>query len=184
MDSNNKSNQTPCNDHLVRFQQLDQSHKRTLSSGSGFEPRYWQPKHLVRVKKLDKNATIPTQSNSSDAGWDMYALEDTVLEPSSRTLVKTGVSLEIPPDFVGLIWPRSGLAVKSGIDVFAGVVDSGYRGDVGVCLYNSSDSTLEIKKGDRIAQILFQPSPFFKLTESDQLTSSNRGQGGFGSTGR
>ena len=85
---------------------------------------------------------------------------------------------------MGLIWPRSGLAVKSGIDVFAGVVDAGYRGDVGVCLYNSSERQFEVQAGDRIAQIIFQPVSQFQLLESTSLDDSDRGVDGFGSTGK
>ena len=89
---------------------------------------------------------------------------------------------------VGLIWPRSGLAVKKGIDVFAGVVDSGYRGEVKVCLFNAgsvwSVPSVSIAKGDRIAQILFQPVPSFQLQEVDSLSTTQRGEGGFGSSGQ
>jgi len=141
------------------------------------------PIELIKAKKLDTEAVVPTKSHQSDAGWDLYALEDGQVTPKNKTLIKTGIALEIPNGVVGLIWPRSGLAVKSGIDVFAGVVDSGYRGDVGVCLYNSSESTLEFKKGDRIAQILFQEVPNFKIQETTELDCSPRGEGGFGSSG-
>lgn len=138
----------------------------------------------LKFTRLDENATAPTKANTSDAGWDLYSLEDVEIPPTSRSLIKTGISLQIPKGFVGLIWPRSGLAVKSGIDVFAGVVDSGYRGDVGVCLYNSSTEVVKVSKGDRIAQILFQPVPYFQLTEADELSSSERGESGFGSSGK
>jgi|TARA_R110000765_G_scaffold297250_1_gene392341 dUTP pyrophosphatase len=138
---------------------------------------------LIKAKKLDPEAIIPTKSHQSDAGWDLYALESGHVTPKGKALIKTGVSLEIPDGFVGLIWPRSGLAVKSGIDVFAGVVDSGYRGDVGVCLYNSEDSAFEFKKGDRIAQILFQEVPNFKIQETTELDRTSRGEEGFGSSG-
>ena len=139
---------------------------------------------LNRIKILDNKASMPTQSNPLDAGWDLYAVEDSLIKSRHRALIRTGVALEIPPNFVGLIWPRSGLAVKGGIDVFAGVVDSGYRGEVGVCLFNSSDEELEIKQGDRIAQILFQEVPAFTLQKSDNLQSTSRGDGGFGSSGK
>ena len=95
-----------------------------------------------------------------------------------------GVRLEIPKGYVGLIWPRSGLAVNEGIDVFAGVIDSGYRGVIKVCLYNSSSEGVEIKKDDRIAQILFQEIPAFELEEINDLSDSERKEGGFGSTGK
>jgi dUTP pyrophosphatase len=94
------------------------------------------------------------------------------------------VSFEIPEGYVGLVWPRSGLSVKRGIDVLAGVIDSGYRGEVRVCLYNTSHDWLEVKEGDRIAQILFQEVPQFQLQEVDILQNSDRGEGGFGSSGK
>ena len=93
------------------------------------------PKLLV--KKLDPDAIIPTKANSSDAGYDLYALNGTIIEKNTHRLIKTGISMAIPEGHVGLIWPRSGLAYKHGLDVFAGVIDSGYRGDIGVILFNS-----------------------------------------------
>jgi dUTP pyrophosphatase len=141
-------------------------------------------KKIIRVKTLDDKARIPTKSNHQDAGWDLYASEDSLIKPNHRTLIKTGVALEIEQGFVGLIWPRSGLAVKSGVDVFAGVIDAGYRGEIGVCLFNSSDTEVYIKQGDRIAQVLFQEVPEFTLQKSDNLESTSRGDGGFGSSGK
>ena len=92
--------------------------------------------------------------------------------------------MAIPKGYVGLIWPRSGLAHKYGLDVFAGVIDSGYRGDIGVILYNTKLDHYKIKKGERIAQILFQKIEDFDLVEVDDLDDSQRGVGGFGSSGK
>ena len=89
----------------------------------------------------------------------------------------------MPEGLAGLIWPRSGLSVKKGIDVLAGVVDAGYRGEIMVCLYNTSDEDVEINRGDRIAQIIFQEVPLVSLIESEELETSQRGSNGFGSTG-
>jgi dUTP pyrophosphatase len=89
----------------------------------------------------------------------------------------------MPENMAGLIWPRSGLAVKKGIDVLAGVIDSGYRGEIMVCLYNTSDEDVEIKRGDRIAQIIFQEVPNISLLLRETLETSQRGSNGFGSTG-
>ncbi len=139
--------------------------------------------HIHRRNQLQSNKNSKQEEPLSIRSLK-YSLEDVEIPPVSRSLIKTGISLQIPKGFVGLIWPRSGLAVKSGIDVFAGVVDSGYRGDVGVCLYNSSSEAVNVKKGDRIAQILFQPVPYFQLTEVSELSSSERGEDGFGSSGR
>ncbi len=138
----------------------------------------------IKVKKTEGNAIIPTRANQSDAGWDLYCCHSRNLAPNQRALYRTGVSFEIPEGYVGLVWPRSGLSVKRGIDVLAGVIDSGYRGEVRVCLYNTSHDWLEVKEGDRIAQILFQEVPQFQLQEVDTLQNSDRGEGGFGSSGK
>jgi len=162
-----------CKDYIARKNMLIEQQGNRLMGIRG-----------LFVKKLDEQAAIPTQSNRSDAGWDLYANHQDCIQPNSRALIKTGISLEIPDGFVGLIWPRSGLAVKNGLDVFAGVVDAGYRGEVGVCLFNSSETEVKIKQGDRIAQILFQPVPQFQIVEVEELGSTERGSGGFGSTGK
>jgi dUTP pyrophosphatase len=138
----------------------------------------------IRVKKESEDVSIPTRGHTSDAGWDLYSNEECYIAPNSRKLVDIGIRLEIPEGYVGLIWPRSGLAVNEGIDIFAGVIDSGYRGVVKVCLYNSSSEGVEIKKDDRIAQILFQEIPTFELEEISDLSDSERKEGGFGSTGK
>jgi dUTP pyrophosphatase len=138
---------------------------------------------ILKVKKLHKNAIVPTKANLTDAGYDLYALDGAILQKHTHQLVKTGVSLEIPEGYVGLIWPRSGLSYKHGLDVFAGVIDSGYRGDVGVILYNSQYNSYTIEAGDRIAQIIFQKVESFDLIETENLDSSQRGLGGFGSSG-
>ena len=137
------------------------------------------------VKKLTETAQLPTQANPSDAGWDLYADENVELLPGDITLISTGISLEIPDGYVGLIWDRSSLGVK-GVHRHAGVIDAGYRGEVKVCLHNTkkSGSGFVVSKGDRIAQILFQEVPLFKLVESDDLAETTRGAGGFGSSGK
>jgi len=138
---------------------------------------------FVYVKLLNEKAEAPTKAHRSDAGYDLYASEDAVVVGRQRTTIKTGVSFDMAEGLAGLIWPRSGLSVKKGIDVLAGVVDSGYRGEVMVCLYNTSDEDVEIKHGDRIAQIIFQEVPLVSLIQSEELETSQRGSNGFGSTG-
>ena len=142
--------------------------------------------HYLRllIKKLDDEAIVPTKANHNDAGFDLYSVIDTVIDPDSREVVKTGISMAIPEGHAGLIWPRSGMAVKQGVEVFAGVVDSGYRGEVMDCLYNSSSSPVEISKGDRIAQMLIQPVPLVRIAEVSNLDDTSRGDGGFGSSGK
>ena len=112
-----------------------------------------------------------------------YACESKTIQINERETINTGIALAIPKSFVGLIWPRSGMAVKKGIDVLAGVVDSGYRGEVKVCLLNTGWEPMVIEAGDRIAQILFQEVPKFKLNEKTSLDETDRNSGGFGSSG-
>ena len=128
------------------------------------------------AKRLTETAQLPTQANKSDAGWDLYADEDKEIWPGSTVLISTGVSLEIPEGYVGLIWDRSSVGVK-GIHRHAGVIDSGYRG-------KEKMGALLISRGDRIAQILFQEAPVFQLEEIEALSSTQRGSGGFGSSGK
>jgi len=137
----------------------------------------------IKVKKLSTQAIVPTKANESDAGWDLYASEDAIIDPSKTELISTDISFAIPDGYVGLIWDRSGMAAKSGLHRFAGVIDSGYRGEIKVCLWNSSDKYCVINQGERIAQILFQEIPTFTMREVDSLDDTERGIGGFGSSG-
>ena len=139
---------------------------------------------MINVKLLEVGAKVPTRANDNDAGWDLYSIIDTIIPAKQRKTVKTGIALEIPENMAGLIWPRSGLSVKQGIDVLAGVVDSGYRGEIMVCLYNTSDENVSINHGDRIAQIIFQEVPRVMMINQEGLGSSQRGDNGFGSSGK
>lgn len=140
--------------------------------------------NIINVKLLDINAKLPTKANLSDAGFDLYSTIDTIIPPKQRKTVKTGIALEMPEYMAGLVWPRSGLSVKQGIDVLAGVIDSGYRGEIMVCLYNTSDENVSINRGDRIAQIIFQEVPRVVIFRQEELGSSQRGDNGFGSSGK
>ena len=126
---------------------------------------------------------MPFKAHRSDAGFDLFADHDAWVFAGERNTIKTGISFDMPENMAGLIWPRSGLSVKKGIDVLAGVVDSGYRGEIMVCLYNTSKEDVEIKHGDRIAQIIFQEVPAISLLLREELETSQRGSNGFGSTG-
>lgn len=138
----------------------------------------------INVKKLSENATIPTQGTKFAAGYDLYAAEDEVVVCGTRKLIKTNISMDITPGYYGRIAPRSGLAYKSGIDVLAGVIDSDYRGDIGVILYNTDKNIdFEIKKGDRIAQIIFEACYSATLNIVENLDNTLRQSGGYGSTG-
>jgi dUTP pyrophosphatase len=128
--------------------------------------------------------SIPQYAHAGDAGADITASEKITIPPRERTLVSTGVRLEIPEGCVGLIWPRSGLAVKKGIDCGAGVIDSHYRGEIKVLLFNHSDTEFQIDPGDRIAQILIQKVERVEFYPADQLNKTTRNDAGFGSTGK
>jgi dUTP pyrophosphatase len=138
----------------------------------------------INVKKLSENAIIPTQGTNFAAGYDLYAAEDAVVVCGTRKLIKTNISMEITPGYYGRIAPRSGLAYKNGIDVLAGVIDSDYRGDIGVILYNTdANIDFNVKKGDRIAQIIFEACYIATLNNVENLDNTLRQAGGFGSTG-
>lgn len=138
----------------------------------------------IKVKLLNEFAQLPTKNHLNDAAFDLYASEDVYLDMGKQELVSTGVSMAIPDGYAGFIWPRSGLSAKYGIDVLAGVIDSGYRGEIKVCLIMSDYYSLyKINKGDRIAQITIQPVPKFELELSDSLDDTDRNDKGFGSSG-
>lgn len=140
----------------------------------------------VLVKKLDPEATIPTRATDGSAGWDLYSLKDYSME--QHQIVETGIALDIPQGFVGMVFVRSGLGFKKKITISnsCGIIDSDYRGEVKVALSDLKKEfeVEEIKKGDRVAQILFIELPSTTLIVSDKLTETKRGDGGFGSSGR
>ena len=134
--------------------------------------------------KVDGAGDLPEYSSDGAAGADLRARESVVLAPGGRAAVATGVHVEIPAGHVGLVWPRSGLAVRHGIDTLAGVIDSDYRGEVRVVLVNHGDATFRIEPGDRIGQLLVQKVERASFSRADSLAATSRGEGGFGSTGR
>lgn len=138
---------------------------------------------MIKVKKIHELAITPKRNNPSDAGADLYAVEQIEIPPLSRKMVSTGICVEIPEGFYGRIAPRSGLAVKNGIDVLAGVCDSSYRGEIKVVLYNTdTEKTFEVTYGDKIAQLIIEQHFNFNLAEVDELSSTIRGNNGFGSS--
>lgn len=137
----------------------------------------------VPVKLLSEDATVPTYGSEQAAGMDLYAAEEVTIEPGTHALIKTNIAVMLPNFYYGRIAPRSGLAYKKGIDVFAGVIDSDYRGDIGVILYNAGSEAFEVAKGDRIAQMIVTPYKPVKLQPVKELPDTDRGEGGFGSTG-
>jgi dUTP pyrophosphatase len=142
--------------------------------------------YQLPVKRLTETAKLPDKANLFDAGLDLYCDEKEVvrLAPGERKLFSTGVSVAIPKGFVGLIWPRSGHAVKKGLDTMAGVIDAPYRGEIKVLLVNHSDEYQYYSPGDKIAQMLIQVIPDFTAVEVENLDETSRGDNGFGSSGQ
>jgi len=142
---------------------------------------------IVKIKKLDERATIPTYGTEYSAGADLYALCDneTVINPHETVLIHTGISVEVPDGYAGLIYARSGLASKKGLAPAnkVGVVDSDYRGEVMVALHNHGEVSQTISSGERIAQFVITPFLKAEFELADALTDTARGEGGFGSTG-
>ncbi len=139
----------------------------------------------IPLKRLDRELPIPTHAHPGDGGVDLYAADDIRLAPGERSLVATGVAVAIPAGFAGLVTPRSGLAASSGIGIVnaPGLVDSGYRGELKVILVNHGAETVDIRRGDRIAQLVVVAVQVQELVEVEQLPPSRRGEDGFGSTG-
>ena len=142
----------------------------------------------LKIKKLDKNAIIPkaVHGMKEDAGLDLHSIEENILMPGDFLLFKTGISIELPSFYVGKVAPRSGLAYKYGVTVLnaEGTIDPGYRGDVGVILVNHGWEPYEVKKGDRIAQLIIHKYEPVNLIELDNLEISQRGDAGFGDSGK
>ena len=143
-------------------------------------------KTTVKIKKLGNKAIIPTYGSVYSAGADLYsASEDTVILPNQSRLISTQIAIEIPQGYVGLIYARSGLATKKGLAPAnkVGVIDSDYRGELLVCLHNHSNEPQTVLSGERIAQLVITPYLTCDFAESNELSDTARGQGGFGSTG-
>lgn len=142
----------------------------------------------VKIKKLSKNAIIPTYGSSFAAGADLYACleEPCVIEPGKTVFVHTGLSAELPEGCVGLVFARSGLACKKDLAPAnkVGVIDSDYRGEIMVAIFNHGSESRTIEHGERIAQLLIMPYVTANFIPCDELSSTERGSGGFGSTGK
>ena len=141
----------------------------------------------LKVRRLDAGARLPSRAYPGDAGLDLYALEESVLEPGARASVGTGIAVEIPDGQAGLVLPRSGLAARHGIALVnaPGLIDAGYRGEVRVLLLNTDRSeTFIVQRGERIAQLVLVRIETPEVVEVRELAVTERGAGGFGSSGR
>ena len=137
----------------------------------------------LRVKKLVPEAVLPTRGSPGAAGYDLVATQGLVILPGQRSLVSTGISVELPPGTYGRVAPRSGLSVKNGLHVGAGVIDPDYRGEIKVLLYNHGAEPWMCKPGYRVAQLVIERCETPEVEEVEKLDETERGEGGFGSTG-
>lgn len=137
----------------------------------------------LEIKKLSDTATVPVFAHADDAGMDLFADETVTLEPGERHAFSTGLAMAIPEGFVGLIWDKSGIAAKRGVRTIAGVIDAGYRGEVKVALVNLGTEPQTFAQGEKVAQMLIQKIEHPQVTVVNELSDTERGQGGFGSTG-
>lgn len=137
----------------------------------------------LHFKRLHPDAKLPTRGSAGAAGLDLYAIERLTIEPGARVAVRTGLAVAVPRGFYGRVAPRSGLAVRHGVDVLAGVIDSDYRGELLCALVNHGREPFEVEPGARIAQLVLEaiatPDPIW----AEDLTETERGADGFGSTG-
>ena len=138
---------------------------------------------ILRVVRLSDQASLPVRGSSEAAGLDLSSAIETVILPGARACVPTDLQLGIPSGCYGRIAPRSGLALKFGIDVGAGVIDADYRGNVGVLLFNFGESAFCVKPGDRIAQLVLERIHYAEVAEVSEISFTERGESGFGSTG-
>src|SRR5687768_11500866 len=138
---------------------------------------------ILEFKRLHPLATLPSRGSAASAGLDIYSLEHVTIGPGERSLARTGLAVAIPHGFYGRVAPRSGLAVKQGLDVLAGVIDSDYRGELCCVLYNTSDTSITLPAGTKICQLIVEKIITPKAAWVNDLDETARGAGGFGSTG-
>jgi len=138
----------------------------------------------IKVKKLEMEAKLPIYAHPADAGMDFFALRETEIKAGEIVRVKTGIALELPDGYVGLVWDKSGLAANHGLKTMAGVLDSGYRGEFQIVMTNLSKENYLIRKHEKVAQLLIQPVASAEVEEVKELSETSRGVGGFGSTGK
>lgn len=138
----------------------------------------------LQFKRLSPDAILPKYAHEGDSGMDVYAIESITLQPYAFVKMPLNIACNIPSGYELQVRPRSGLAAKQGVVCSFGTVDMGYRGDIGVTLFNHSNTCVHIEKGDRIAQLILAPVTRAEIVETDTLDNTERGDGGFGSTGK
>lgn len=137
----------------------------------------------LKIKKLHTDAKLPTRAHSYDAGIDLYTYQIVTINPNETKMIPTGIALEIPENYVGLVWDKSSIGAK-GIKTLGGVIDAQYRGEINILLHNLNDTAYTFEAGHKVAQILIQKVEFPELIEVEELSDTTRSDGGFGSTGK
>lgn len=137
----------------------------------------------LKIKKLNEDAKLPVKGHPGDAGIDFFAIDDVVFAPGTQERVHTGISLEIPDGYVGLIWDKSSISFNQGLKVMGGVIDCGFRGELVMSMYNTTDKEQKIEKGHKIAQMIIQKFEDCDIVEIEDLSDTIRGEGREGSTG-
>jgi dUTP pyrophosphatase len=142
--------------------------------------------YTLKIRRVASQARLPYRANEGDAGLDLFSIEEKVIEPGETALIRTGIQLELPQGTEAQVRPRSGLALKHSVTVLnsPGTIDEGYRGEINVILINHGKQSFRIEKQMRIAQMVVAPVLPITLEEIDELSSSERGEGGFGSSGK
>jgi dUTP pyrophosphatase len=138
----------------------------------------------LKVKKVDSEAKLPNYAHSYDAGMDLFALEEVKIKPGETAKIRSGIAVEIPEGYVGLCWDKSGLSMNHGIKVLAGVIDAGFRGELVMGVINLGKEEYIFEKGHKVMQMLVQPIEIMDIIEVKELSSAERGEKGFGSTGK
>ena len=137
----------------------------------------------IKIKKLHKDAKLPTHGHPGDAGMDFYAIEDVIIPAGKQARINTGVAVEIPEGHVGMVWDKSSISFNLGLKIMGGVIDSGYRGEIIMNMLNTSDKDVLLTKGHKVAQMLIQKFEHCDIVEVEELTDTVRGAGREGSTG-
>lgn len=138
----------------------------------------------IEIRRLSTSATLPSYAHASDAGMDIYCSREVELAPGEQTMIPTGIALQVPDGYVALVWDKSGIAAKRSIKTMGGVIDAGYRGEVMIIAKNVGSEAQIFSVGDKVAQILIQKVEQPRIVEVAELGDSDRGEKGFGSTGR
>lgn len=137
----------------------------------------------IYIQKINPDAKLPSLAYQGDAGIDLYSVEEVIIPSMENKAISTGIKIAIPDGYAGFVWDKSGLALNSKIKTMAGVIDSGYRGEVKVVLFNLSKNEYKVEKGAKIAQLVIMPIINYELEEVEQLEETHRGEKGFGSSG-